>query len=113
MSESGNGPVLVQLGAGIGNVVLATPLLVALNALGYAADVLLVADYSQTSSLLEPWSCVRKVFKSVPPGPYAHVIPALPPFYHPRFGRVIASRPNTLQRPPDSLFYQNEQEFYL
>jgi hypothetical protein len=113
MSESGNGAVLVQLGAGIGNVVLATPLLVALNALGYAADVLLVADYSQTSSLLEPWSCVRKAFNSVPPDTYAHVIPALPPFYHPRFGRVISSRPNALPRPPDSLFYQNEQEFYL
>jgi len=36
-----------------------------------------------------------------------------PPFYHPRFGRAIARRPNTLARPPDSLFYTNEQAFYL
>jgi hypothetical protein len=104
---------LVHLGAGIGNVVLASPLLIALNELDLAVDVLLVADYVQTGSLLEPWSCVRKVFGSAPVEQYEHVIPALPPFYHPRFGRVISSRPNTLPRPPDSLFYQNEQEFYL
>lgn len=105
--------MLVHLGAGIGNIVLATPLLVALNELGFVVDVLLVADYAQTGSLLEPWSCVRKVFTSAPPDRYTHVIPGLPPFYHPRFGRVIACRPNTLARPPDSLFYTNEQAFYL
>jgi hypothetical protein len=113
VSESGTRAVLVQLGAGIGNVVLATPLLVALNELCFAVDVVLVADYSQTESLLVPWSCVRKVFSSAPLASYAHVVPALPPFYHPRFGRAIACRPNTVPRPPASLFYQNEQEFYL
>jgi Glycosyltransferase family 9 (heptosyltransferase) len=113
VSESGDQTVLVQLGAGIGNIVLSTPLLVALNELGFAVDVLLVADYAQTASLLQPWSCLRNVFTSALPGGYTHIIPALPPFYHPRFGRALACRPNTLPRPPDSLFYQNEQEFYL
>lgn len=113
MTESGNGTVLVQLGAGIGNVVLATPLLIALNELGFVVDVLLVADYAQTGSLLTPWSCVREILTRAPPLRYDHIVPALPPFYQARFGRAIASRPNTLARPPDSLFYTNEQAFYL
>jgi ADP-heptose:LPS heptosyltransferase len=113
VSEFGSEAVLVQLGAGIGNVVLATPLLVALNELQVVTDVLLVADYSQTASLLQPWSCVREVITREAPDGYTHVIPGLPPFYHPRFGRSITRRPNTLARPPDSLFYINEQEFYL
>src|SRR5438876_3625012 len=81
--------------------------------MGFEVDVFLAADYAQTGSLLRPWSCVRMIFSSAPLGSYQHVIPALPPFYHPRFGRAIACRPNTLERPPDSLFYTNEQAFYL
>ena len=54
--------VLVHLGAGVGNVVLATPLLMALNELGFTIDVLLAADYPQTADLLRPWSVVREVF---------------------------------------------------
>ena len=40
---------------------LATPLLVALDELGYAVEVCLDADYPQTASLLQPWSVVRAV----------------------------------------------------
>jgi len=107
------GDVLVHLGAGIGNVVLATPLLIALHEMGFEVDVFLAADYVQTRSLLRPWSCVRGVFTNAPSGRYTHVIPALPPFYHPRFGLALAARANTVARPLDSLFYTNEQEFYL
>ena len=108
--------VLVHLGAGVGNVVLATPLLMALNELGFMIDVLLAADYPQTADLLRPWSVVREIFaQSAAPAPaaYDRVVPALPPFYQPRHGRMIANWPNALPRPLDALFYQNEQEFYM
>jgi ADP-heptose:LPS heptosyltransferase len=108
--------VLVHLGAGVGNVVLATPLLMALRELGFAVDVLLAADYAETSGLLRPWSVVREIFTRLAQPPLAHyerIAPALPPFYQARFGRAIAHRPNALARPPDSLFYENEQDFYL
>ena len=104
---------LVQLGAGIGNVVLATPLLIALHEMGFEVDVFLAADYAGIAELLRPWSVVREIFTSAPLAPYDRVVPALPPFYQARFGRAIANRPNALARPPDSLFYENEQAFYL
>jgi ADP-heptose:LPS heptosyltransferase len=104
---------LVHLGAGIGNIVLASPLLIALNELGLAVDVLLTADYAQTASLLRPWSVVREILTETPQASYDHVVPALPPFYQARFGRALANRPNALTRPPNSLFYKNEQAFYL
>lgn len=107
---------LVQLGAGVGNIVLATPLLIALRELGFAVDLLLAADYSQTADLLRPWSVVRAIFTRLTPPPlepYSRIAPALPPFYQARFGRALAYRPNAVKRPPDSLFYGNEQEFYL
>lgn len=108
--------VLVHVGAGVGNVVLATPLLMALHEMALAVDVLLAADYTQTADLLRPWSAVREIFtSSTSPSltSYQLIAPALPPFYQPRFGRTIARRPNALARPPDSLFYENEQDFYL
>jgi hypothetical protein len=79
--------VLVHLAAGIGNIVLATPLLVALRELGFDVDVWLAADYSQTADLLRPWSVVREVFAgSAQPrlNQYTRVVPAAPPFYWPR-----------------------------
>jgi len=104
---------LVQLGAGIGNVVLATPLLIALYELGFEADLLLATDYAETASLLRPWSVVREVFTRAPVARYDRILPALPPFYQARFGRALACLPNSVARPPDSLFYENEQAFYL
>ena len=44
---------LVHLAAGIGNVVLATPLLLALHDLGFILDVRLDADYAGTGELLD------------------------------------------------------------
>ena len=52
---------LVHLASGIGNIVLATPMLVALDELGFEIDVCLDADYAQTVDLLRPWSVVRSV----------------------------------------------------
>jgi ADP-heptose:LPS heptosyltransferase len=111
--NSNNAALLVQLGAGVGNIVLATPLLVALHELRFATDLLLAADYAETASLLTPWSLVREVFVRAPHVQYDYVVPALPPFYQARFGRALMNRPNVLARPSDSLFYENEQAFYL
>jgi len=108
--------ILVHVGAGVGNVVLATPLLMALHEMARAVDVLLAADYTQTADLLRPWSAVREIFTSFTApslASYERIAPALPPFYQARFGRAIVRRPNALARPPDSLFYENEQAFYL
>lgn len=112
MAES----VLVHLAAGIGNIVLATPLLVALGELGFRVDVWLSADYPQTADLLRPWKVVHRVFQgaSLPSTQqYAYVIAATPPFYWSRFAARFAGLKNLVPRPPAWLFYQNEQEFYL
>jgi Glycosyltransferase family 9 (heptosyltransferase) len=61
------GDVLVHLAAGVGNVVLATPLLVALSEAGFAVDVLLDADYPPTAELLDGWGVVRRVFAACAP----------------------------------------------
>ncbi len=108
--------VLVHLASGIGNIVLATPLLVALNELGLTVDVWLSADYPQTADLLRPWNVVRQIFSGPSPPAmqqYAHVIPATPPFYWPRFAARFASLKNLVPRPRARLFYQEEQDFYL
>ncbi len=108
---------LVHLGAGVGNIVLATPLLVALHELGYAVDLLLAADYAETAELLRPWALVREISMqlrvTMPMRGYDRIVPAIPPFYAARFGFATAGRSGTLARPPDALFYRNEQKFYL
>jgi ADP-heptose:LPS heptosyltransferase len=108
--------VQVHLGAGIGNIVLATPLLVALRECGYVTDVVLAADYAETAELLRPWSAVREIFTSTTPFPsaqhYLHVIAAIPPFYWPRYASKFTDRRNFVARPPDALFYQDEQAYY-
>jgi ADP-heptose:LPS heptosyltransferase len=104
---------LVHLAAGIGNIVFATPLLRALHELGYVIDLRLNADYSATASLLQDWCVIRRILEtSAPIGTYDAVIPAIPPFYWPRF-RALYRRTGTVPRPPDELFYQNEQGWYL
>ena len=109
--------VLVHLGGGIGNVVLATPLLWALKEMGFTSDVLLAADYAGTADLLRSWSAIRNVFpqpqRPALPRDYHHVIPAIPPFYARRFGGAVTGIGKSLRRPPDELYYSNEQEFYL
>ena len=54
---------LVHVGAGIGNVVLATPLIVALDALGFRVDLWLSADYLDTHTLLRDWSLVGTIYR--------------------------------------------------
>lgn len=107
--------VLVHLAAGVGNLVLATPLLVALEEMGFRTHVWLDADYPETADLFEGWSAVAKITNR-PPGDvaeYAHVIPAAPPFYWSRFAAVFSRFSAVMPRPSDSLFYENEQAFYL
>jgi ADP-heptose:LPS heptosyltransferase len=110
--------ILVHLASGIGNIILATPLLMALNQMEFIVELLLHADYPQTADLLRDWSVIRKIydkhFKNISPfNSYDFVIPAIPPFYWPRFARFYKNTPKTICRPPDALFYQNEQEYYL
>jgi ADP-heptose:LPS heptosyltransferase len=116
MTDDGQ-EVLVHIGAGIGNVILATPLLAALNELRFTIDVWLTADYAETSDLLQPWSVIRSVQTSTSLAlrstDYCHIIPAIPPFYWPRYASAYSGSFPVLPRPSDSLFYQNEQEYYL
>jgi len=117
--------VLVHLAAGVGNIVLATPLLVALDDAGFVVDVLLDADYPPTAELLKGWSVVREVFgcgarrASHLFGRYDALVPAVPPFYWPRFARYYprgactTTTTTLLRRPPDALFYRDEQAYYL
>src|SRR5215831_4655322 len=86
--------VLVHLASGIGNIVLATPLLVALNHMGFVVDLLLHADYPQTADLLRDWSVIREVYDDGRSpnisslSPYDVIIPAIPPFYWSRFAHL-------------------------
>lgn len=109
--------VLVHLASGIGNIVLATPLLAALNQMGFIVDLLIHPDYPETSDLLRDWSIVREVYddrsKRTPYSGYDFIIPAVPPFYWSRFARLYRNGSRIIRRPPDSLFYQNEQGYYL
>ena len=106
---------LVHLGAGIGNVVLATPLLTALNEMGFVVDLLLDADYKETAELFADWSAVRQIVGEKPHARnhYKRVIPAVPPYYWRRFERLYVSDRRVVRRPPDNLFYKDEQEYYL
>jgi ADP-heptose:LPS heptosyltransferase len=108
--------VLVHLASGIGNIVLATPLLIALEEMGFSTDVRLDADYPATADLLSGWSAVRQVFTaSMRPDmrQYNHILPAIPPFYWQRFASQYRGTPGVVQRPPDNLFYQDEQSYYV
>jgi ADP-heptose:LPS heptosyltransferase len=109
--------VLVHVGAGIGNVILSTPLFLALHEMGYAVDVWLTGDYAQTADLLKSWSVIRSVLTDssfdLRSRDYTHIIPAIPPFYWRRFAARYSKTLSLVPRPGDSLFYQDEQEFYL
>ena len=110
--EDGARTALVHLASGIGNIVMATPLLIALDEMGYAVDVRLDADYRETAELLSDWHVVRRVVSTAEARRYDAVIPAIPPFYWRRFAalyRAVA----VVQRPPDSRFYADEQDYYF
>jgi ADP-heptose:LPS heptosyltransferase len=109
--------VLAHLASGIGNIVLATPLLAALNHMGFIVDLLIHSDYQQAADLLRDWSAVRAIYtdgsKVNNHTDYDFIIPAVPPFYWSRFARLYRNSSKVVSRPPDPLFYQNEQEYYL
>ena len=110
--------VLVHLASGVGNIVLATPLLLALHHMGFVVDLLIYADYPQTADLLHDWSVIRAVYDSrsqntTTLSTYDVIMPAIPPFYWSRFAPLYKNVSRTLRRPPATLFYQNEQAYYL
>jgi ADP-heptose:LPS heptosyltransferase len=112
-----DGPTaFVHLASGVGNIVLATPLLLTLSRHAYVVDLLVDGDYAETAELFDGWSVVRAVYggtRGRPPAqPYDVTIPAIPPFYWPRYA-ALARRPNAVPRPPDALFYRDEQAWYL
>jgi ADP-heptose:LPS heptosyltransferase len=114
---SSSGPVLVHLAAGIGNIVLATPLLVVLGRHFRAIDLLLDADYAGVDGLFAEWSGLRRIYSSrgreVASVEYGVRVPAIPPFYWPRFAPVYRGLNNVVARPFDALFYHDEQGYYL
>jgi ADP-heptose:LPS heptosyltransferase len=109
--------VLVHVGAGIGNVVLGTPLFVALHEMSFKVDVWLSGDYPQTADLLKPWSVVRTILTDTSVDlrsrHYSYVISAIPPFYWPRYASRFKTTLPLVPRPAECLFYRDEQEFYL
>lgn len=117
MSAPRRETVLVHLASGIGNIVLATPLLIVLGRAGFIADVLIDADYPGVAELLEGWSAVRAIYDGRRTYPsltsYAHVIAAIPPFYWKRYASWYAGLERAPYRAPDALFYRDEQAYYL
>lgn len=109
--------VLVHLASGIGNIVLATPLLVVLDRCGVKVDVLLDGDYPEITDLLTGWGAVREVFDGradeLPTAVYDIVIPAIPPFYWHRYRTRYVGERRCVRRPSDALFYRDEQGYYL
>lgn len=110
---SGRAEVLVHLASGIGNIVLATPLLVVLARNGFVVDLLLDADYPGVHELFDGWTAVRRAYVShaLALAWYDYIAAAIPPFYWHRFRSRYAAL--GLSRPPDALFYENEQAYYL
>lgn len=60
---------LVCVGGGLGDVVMATPTVQAVVALGYVCDILIKPDIAVASSLFKGWKDVRKVYTSKKPPP--------------------------------------------
>jgi ADP-heptose:LPS heptosyltransferase len=107
--------LLVHLAAGIGNIVLATPLLALLARRGFIVDVRVDGDYPETADLLRDWGALRRITvrASAPPAAYRAVLPAVPPFYWRYYARLYHHLPNAVRRLPDAAFYQDEQAWYL
>jgi ADP-heptose:LPS heptosyltransferase len=108
---------LIHLAAGIGDIVLATPLLVAVHTLGYQVHLLLDADYPATAELFEGWHIVTEFHDSAEIGQrldaFDCLVPAVPPFYWAKFARMYRRARNVVPRPPDSLFYEHIQRYYM
>jgi ADP-heptose:LPS heptosyltransferase len=109
---------LVHLAAGIGNIILATPLLQALERLHIHTHLLLDADYPGVAELFDGWSAVEEVVTGpandrISSPSYTYLIPAVPPFYWSRFASAYGRDNRSLPRPHASLFFSNEQKFYM
>jgi ADP-heptose:LPS heptosyltransferase len=107
--------LLVHLASGIGNIVLATPLLALLARRGFTVDVRVDGDYPETADLLRDWGALRRVSvgDSMPATGYRAVLPAVPPFYWGRYAELYRRLPNAVRRPPDAAFQRDEQTWYL
>lgn len=110
--------LLVHLASGVGNIVLATPLLQVLARAGHEVDLLVDGDYGDTAGLFAAWGSLRAVHTGglsalLRSGGYDRVIPAVPPFYWPRYARLYAHQRNLVPRPPNTAFYADEQAYYL
>lgn len=109
--------VLVHLASGVGNIVLATPLLLILIRHGFNVDLLIDGDYSGTAELFHGWGALGSVYNGHaaerPTQRYDFRIPSLPPFYWHRYAGEYKTIGNAVARPPDSLFYRDEQAYYL
>ncbi len=109
--------MLVHLASGIGNIVLSTPLLVSLDRMGFIVEVMIDADYPQTADLLRGWSVVRQIHdrrsRAALKSDYDFIVPAIPPFYWRRFEGLYRGDQRLVPRPPDQLFYRDEQAYYL
>jgi hypothetical protein len=107
---------LIHLASGVGNIVLATPLVLALAEMDFVIDIRLDADYPATIDLLSGWSAIRSIRRGAFPSPlaaYRHIVPAVPPFYWPRFASLYRHLRPPVARPPNSLFSSDEQIYYL
>jgi ADP-heptose:LPS heptosyltransferase len=117
MNSCENDAVLVHLASGVGNIVLATPLLRVLDRAGFVVDVLLDADYAGVTELLKGWSAIRCVYDGRYKRPsrtaYAQSLVAVPPFYWRRYALAYAREGSNPYRPPDDLFFRDEQAYYL
>jgi hypothetical protein len=81
-------------------------------------DLLLHADYPGVDDLFRNWSGLRAVYDGwgwkIPDlNHYGVLVPAIPPFAWPRLSPLYRRQPNTVRRPPDALFYRDEQAYYL
>jgi ADP-heptose:LPS heptosyltransferase len=108
---------LIHLAAGIGDIVLATPLVVAVHELGYQVHLLLDSDYPATAELFEGWHLITDIHSRAAVqhrlASFDRLVPAVPPFYWAKFAHLYRRAGNAVARPPDSLFYQHIQRYYL
>ena len=106
---------LVHFASGVGNIVFATPLLIALSEMDFDIDVQLDADYPCTAELLQDWTVIRSIRPTAleTRSSYDYVLAAIPPFYWSKFERLYSRAANVVRRPADSYFYEDEQDYYL
>jgi ADP-heptose:LPS heptosyltransferase len=115
--ENAGDSVLVHVASGVGNIVFASPLLLVLSRHRFIIDVLIDGDYRGTADLFRGWSALLNVYDGAggeqPLNHYDICVPAIPPFYWNRYAARYRAVANAINRPPDELFYRNEQAYYL